>query len=252
MNRSNPLQGKRVLITRAQEQSGPLARLLEEQGAVPVFAPLIGLATPDDPEPARDAAANASAYAWIVFTSVNGVRAFFDLRKAARELRAGAERYAAVGAATAAALQERHIEPQIVPAQFVSDDLAPPLLAATSPGDRILIFGAQEMRDALPELLREQGRAVDVVAGYKTVAVHDDGLETKARSCDILTFASASAVRAFVDGVSSTAAVCAGKTVACIGPVTASQAQQSGMRVDVVAQIFTAQGLCDALRQHLA
>src|SRR5579884_2307801 len=105
------LSGKRVLITRPAHQSAAFAQMLSDAGAVPVPAPTIRLTAPDDPTAAREAVARASSYGWIVFTSANGVRAFFDILRArgddANALRN--TRIAAIGRKTSHALLERHV-----------------------------------------------------------------------------------------------------------------------------------------------
>jgi uroporphyrinogen III methyltransferase / synthase len=254
MPTTNALSGKRVLVTRPAHQNAEFARALRELGAQPVLAPTIALAAPDDPVAAAQAVFSAHENAWIVFTSANGVRAFFDLLDARREdARAlGTAKIAAIGIKTSQALRERRIYADLVPQSYVAEDLASALIAATAPGERILIFRAQEARDVLPERLREAGRTPRVVAAYKTVFSDDPDLPQKVRDCDILTFTSASTVRGFahnLGGNRQAAIASQGKTVACIGPITAREAQTIGMHVDAVAAEYTADGLVRALEE---
>lgn len=219
-----------------------------------MLAPAIVIAAPDDPASAERAAARASHYAWVVFTSANGVRAFFEHLDARREdARAlGSARIAAIGIKTARALLERRIYADLVPQSFVAEDLAQALIVASAPGDRVLIYRAQEARDVLPARLQEAGRGVDVVAAYKTVYAQDPQFAEKVAGCDILTFTSASTVRGFVHnlhGPAAAARAANGKIVACIGPITAQEARGNGLRVDAVADEFTADGLIAALKR---
>ncbi|HET7813874.1 MAG TPA: uroporphyrinogen-III synthase, partial [Candidatus Baltobacteraceae bacterium] len=186
--------------------------------------------------------------AWVVFTSANGARAFFEIMDARREDARlfGSAKIAAIGSATAAALRERGVYPDLTPARFVAEDLAELLLTASAPEDRFLIYRAQEARDVLPAALRERGRTVDVVAAYKTVIIHDPAFADKLAQCDIVTLTSASTVRGFLENAGSSKAADA-KLVACIGPITAQAARDAGMRVDVVAEPSTAAGLIAAL-----
>ncbi len=115
------------------------------------------------------------------------------------------------------------------------------------PGDRVLVFRAQEARDVLPDTLRAAGRTVDAVAAYQTRYVDDPDLGAKAAAADIVTFTSASTVHGFAHNVAGAAALLAGKTVAAIGPITAAAAQKLGIRVDVVPDDFTVDGLLAAL-----
>ncbi len=245
----NPLFGKRVLITRAVEQSRDLVDRLYEAGAQPVVAPAIAIGPPDDLAAARAAVARFKTYAWIAFTSQNGVAAAFSLL-AERGLDArafGDAKIAAVGRKTAEALARHGIVADFVPERFVADDLAEGLVDRLHSGDRTLLFGAQEMRDTVSATLERAGHALDVVAAYKTSTVVDPNLEAAARESDVWVFASASAVDGFLANVPRAAELAAGKTVACIGPVTAAAMRERGVRVDVVPEEFTADGLIDAL-----
>jgi uroporphyrinogen III methyltransferase/synthase len=246
---AQPLFGKRVLVTRPAHQADDFATRLYEVGAEPILAPTIAIGPPDDPAAARAAVARVREYDWTVFTSRNGVDAFFDvLGELGRDARAfGDVKIAAIGPKTAEALAARGIRIDLVPPTFVNEAVAAELLARTAPGDRILIYRAQDARDVLPEMLRERGRTADVVAAYKTRFVDDPDLAAKAAHADIVTFTSSSTVSGFLHNVAGAADVLAMKTVAAIGPITAQTARDAGIRVDVVADEFTVDGLLRAL-----
>jgi uroporphyrinogen III methyltransferase/synthase len=246
---AQPLFGKRVLVTRPAHQADDFATRLYEAGAEPIVAPTIAIGPPRDPAEARDAAARVREYDWVVFTSRNGVDAFFDvLSELGRDARVFADvRIAAIGPKTAEALATRGIRVDLIPPEFVNEAVATELLARTSPGDRILIYRAQEARDVLPDTLREHGRAVDVVAAYATRFMDDPELAAKAERADIVTFTSSSTVAGFVHNVPDATSLLVSKTVAAIGPITAKTARDAGIRVDVIAEEFTVEGLLRAL-----
>jgi uroporphyrinogen III methyltransferase/synthase len=249
----HPLFGKRVLITRPAGAGDEFAQRLWEVGAQPVLAPTIAIEPPDDQAAALRAVRDVRAYQWLVFTSANGVQAFFGrLAAMGRDARAlGDVRVAAVGSKTAHALAERGITADFTPAEFVAEALAAGLLEQTASGDRLLLFAAQDARDVLRETLRAHGRFVDAVAAYKTVPLNDPAIAQAAQSCDVWTFASASAVRSFVQ-TAGDAARSSAVVVACIGPVTADAARACGLRVDVVGEAYTVEGLTAALGARLA
>ena len=252
-----PLFGKRVLITRPAHQAEAFARALYARGVEPILASTIAIVPPDDAAAAHRAIDDLSSYRWIVFTSQNGVDAFFD-RLAALDSDAryiGATRVAAIGAKTAERLRDFGVRADLVPGAFVSEEIARALLQASHSGDRILIFRAQDARDVLPQMLDEAGRVPHVVAAYKTIIDVDPELAHKAARADIFTFTSASTVRGFVEllgGAQAAREAARGKLIACIGPVTAEVADEAGLHVDAVADVFTTDGLLDALEAHLA
>jgi len=245
-----------VLVTRPAHQHDEFAAALEAAGARAILAPAIEITAPDDPAPAREAASNLSDYAWLVFTSANGVRAFFDLfddaGTAARAI--GTAQIAAIGPGTAATLQSHGIDAALIPQTYVAEDLARALIAASAPGERLLIFRAQEARDVLARDLHAAGRCPVVVAAYKTVFTRDDRFAEKVAASDILTFTSASTVRGFVRNLGGPAAAVRAaqdKLIACIGPITAHEARTTGLHVHAIASEYTARGLLAAL-EHLA
>lgn len=257
MPNSSPLEGKRVLVTRPAHQSDQFAQVLREAGAEPVLAPVIAIMPPDDPVAAAQAIDRAADYAWVVFTSANGARTFFERLDARREdARAfGTAKIAAIGIQTSRALRAHHVYADLVPQSYIAEDLAEALITASKPGDKILLFRAQEARDVLPERLRSAGRDPHVVAAYKTVFTDDPHFAEKVALSDILTFTSASTVRGFSYNLAGDAAAANAaneKLVACIGPITAQTAREVGIHIDVVADEYTANGLLNALQRHLS
>ena len=154
---TRPLSGKRVLVTRTAEQAKKTSAMLRERGAEPIVIPTIEIHPPSDPARAERAARELATYAWVAFTSENGVKAFFDVL-ASQHLDArafGAARVAVIGPGTAAALAEHGITADIVAKEYRGEALAKAMLdrvGATRP--RVLIARAAEAREALPEALR--------------------------------------------------------------------------------------------------
>jgi len=258
-----PLFGRRVVVTRPRAQAGELARLLEDQGADVIVFPTIALAPPPDPAALERAVREAAGYAWLVFTSVNGVRAFFERFAAAerdvREL--AAVRIAAIGPETAAELRRRLLHAAVVPAEYRAEGLLSALGDEDLRGRRILLPRAAGARAILPETLASRGAIVDEVIAYRAVAPADadvGGLVAalEAGTIDALTFTSSSTVENFVGlvGRERVARLVRGDrpAVACIGPVTAATARACGLEVAVEADSYTAAGLAAALVRHLS
>ncbi len=197
-----PLFGKRVLITRTRRQASELARLLAEQGAIPVELPAIEIeSVPEDGVLAAVSSLTAGAYAWAGFTSANAVEPFFDLL-AERGLDARAfagARVFAIGPATAQALSAHGIRPDVVPAEYVAEALVAALREHVREGDRVLLPRAESARPELVEGLRALGAAVDEVPLYRAALPAAPSPEVLADlregRIDIVTFTSSSTVR---------------------------------------------------------
>jgi len=252
-----PLFGKRVLITRPGAQAQEFARALYARGVEPILASTIAIVPPDDPLAAHRAIDDLASYRWVVFTSQNGVDAFFE-RLASLDADAryfGTTRVAAIGSKTEERLRENGIRADLVPPAFVNEEVARGLIEATNQGDRILIFRAQEARDVLPQMLEDAGRDPHVVAAYKTVFDVDPNFAQKVGRADVITFTSASTVRGYVEllgGGGAARQAARNKLIACIGPITAEAADEAGLHVDVVADVFTTEGLLSALEAHVS
>lgn len=242
--RTGPLSGMRVMVTRAGRQAAPLADSLRAEGATVVLIPVIEI---EPLEVGREQLAELSAYDWLILTSANGVDRLFELLVAAQLEFPTHIKVAAIGPETAAGLRGRGIHPALVPEQFVAEALADALLAVVTPGTRVLLARAAGSRDVLPERLRAGGARVDVIETYRAVAPPDlaPRLRDSLPQVDLVTLTSSSTVRHFLEAAGQS--LSAGVLVACIGPITAQTARELGLRVDIIAQEYTARGLVDAI-----
>ncbi len=258
-----PLFGKRILVTRAEEQAETLASKLEDLGAEAVRLPLIRIEPPDDETPLQQALERAlkGGYDWIVFTSVNGVRTFFErVRQQGADARAFAStRFAVIGPATGEALHSYGIHPDAMPPQFTNEGLAemfaqrfsahPPI----SP-PRFLLWRAHGAREVLAQRLRALGVLVDEVSAYRTVTnfLPSDYLNVLLKEpVHIVTFTSPSTIRAFFEvlGDERARSLLNNCAVAVIGPVTEQTCRQRGIEPAIVSQTHTIDGLVEALAE---
>ena len=238
------LEGVRVMVTRAGGQADSLARALRARGASVVLCPVIEI---EPIEVARDELIGLDRYDWLILTSANGVERLFSLLRKAG-LRAPAHiKVAAIGPQTAASLRAHGMEPALVPDRYVAEELADQLRALLRPGTRLLLARAAGARDVLPDRLRAAGAAVDVIETYRAVAPADlpSALRQALPDVDLVTFTSSSTVRHFVEA--GGLAGLGPAQVACIGPITAQTGRELGMRVDIIAAEYTAEGLVEAI-----
>ena len=253
-----PLFGKCILVTRPRGQSRELVARLRGLGAEVLCAPVIRLEPLADFSELDRAIGQLAEFDWIVFTSVNGVRHFFErLDAVGRDARALAGcRVAAIGPVTACALAGRGIRADAVPDAFRSDRIAP-TLAALGPlaGSRVLLPRADIAPPDLATALESCGAHCRSVAAYRTVALGslpDDVLERLADGeVDIVTFTSVSTVRAFLGALGGERHALLDRVcIASIGPVTSCGARDLGLRVAIEAENHTAAGLADAIAAH--
>jgi uroporphyrinogen III methyltransferase/synthase len=227
---------------------------LRDLGAEPIHCPTIRIGDPSDLGPLRRAVEELARYEWVVFTSANGVVRFWqELEAVGRgpQLPAGI-RVAAIGPATAAALERRGIHPQVVPEEYIAEAVADALTGLEEIGGRrVLLPRAAGARKVLPERLRAAGAEVDEVVAYESrpdiegIAALRAGLE--GGEVDMITFTAASTVRHFVEAAG---ADLGRARVAVIGPITADEARAAGLRVDAEASEYTVDGLLQAVCEY--
>jgi uroporphyrinogen III methyltransferase/synthase len=201
-----PLFGQRIVVTRTREQASELSRQLTDLGAEVLEIPTIKILPPgeDRRQDIIDALLELNSYDWLIFTSPNGVTAFFDLFfrrfKDLRDL--GGARIAAIGPVTAARLKELHLQVDLMPEEAVSSKIAKAFENFESIENlKVCLLRAEVANPDLPKALEDLGGIVDDIAVYKTVAETEDpgGTASKflAHGANWITFTSASTVEHF-------------------------------------------------------
>jgi len=251
-----PLYGKRILVTRARHQAGQLGQLLLKRGAMPIEMPAIEIQPLPDPVEIDQAILNLEDYDWIIFTSVNGVDAFFHrlyaLNLDARWLKN--LRIGVIGSATASALEHRGLRADCTPKKYTSQGLLAELQHRMVAGKRFLLPRADIAGKSLSRGLTRLGAKVHEIAAYRTVPDNEDISQGKqmllAGEIDVVTFTSSSTVTNLAARLGEDKLAVNNVKIACIGPETAATATKVGLRVDIVAEKHTIPGLIEAMEQY--
>jgi uroporphyrinogen-III synthase len=265
-----PLSGVRILVGRARHQAGALSRELRTLGAEVLEIPFIEIRKPRSFKPLDNALKNLDSYDWLILTSVNGVEAMWERLATLRLTRRNLKhlRVAAIGPATKKAVEQRGIEVDVVPKEYVAESVVRSLRRRVK-GKRVLLVRAKVARDVIPRELRHAGADVDVVEAYETIVPRTSGnrlcaaLEHPARRPHVITFTSSSTVRNFVALLGSTAASqppqafrgqecprhmsLEGILLASIGPITSVTLRELNLPVNIQAKQFTIPGLVKAI-----
>lgn len=255
-----PLFGRRVVVTRAKEQSSGLVTLLRDVGAQPIELPMIHIVAPSDPSALDAATAQASSFDVVVFTSANGVERFFEAAFAGgRDTRClGDATIATVGAKTAERLRAYGIVPDIVPTESNATATAEAILAhlGDSSGRRVLFPRSRIGREELPHRLRAAGVDVSEVVAYDSLppseaessrirAAFQDGV-------DAVLFTSSSSVENLIQVLGSEApSLLKGVALGSIGPTTTATATRLGLSIAFHAPVPRVEALVSALEHHL-
>lgn len=244
------MKGWRVLVTGSS--GARLAAKLAERGAIPIEIPTIEMRAVADGGPLDAAARGAGGFDWVVVTSARGARALFARRRAlGLEAVPAGPRWAAVGPATAAALEAEGAPVELVSAVGTGAALAAEL--GVVDGARVLLPRARIASPDLPTALVARGARVDDVAAYDTHIGPESSRAPLARALaegvEAVVFSSGSTVAGFARLTADPRAALAGVATVCIGPSTARALTRLGIEPSRVASRRTPRALADALEE---
>lgn len=251
-----PLFGKKIVVTRRTGQAGKFARQLADLGADVLEVPTIKITEPQERMAIVDALLEINSYEWLIFTSANGVTAFFDMFfKRFQDLREiGGARIAAVGPKTAEKLRELHLQVDLMPEEYVGTKIVAAFKKYQDIENvKMCLFRAEVANRELPDALMEEGAIVDDIAIYRTVAETEDRTGAAARlleeGADWVTFTSSSTVEHFHArfDLPKLMKKFPQLKLASIGPETSKAITALGLKPTLEAKEHTTDGLIAAL-----
>jgi len=253
-----PLLGKKILITRAREQSSEFTTRLKKLGAEVIEFPTIEIVPPSSWKGVDHAIAQLKSYDWVIFTSANGVNFFYQrLKEKGKDRRSlSGLKICAIGPATAKQLKKRDTRVDYIPKEFIAESILKGFKKIGIKEKQILLARAKRARDVLPEGLKKMGAKVDVVAVYRTVKPRGGSRRLRQLlekgKIDVITFTSSSTVSHFIDLLKKEDVknLLKGGALACIGPVTARTVKEAGLKVHIQPREFTIPGLTQAIVEY--
>ncbi|WP_035274207.1 uroporphyrinogen-III C-methyltransferase [Desulfogranum japonicum] len=257
-----PLFSKRIVVTRTREQASELVAKLEENGAACFEYSTIHIERVADYQPLDKALANIVSYDWILFTSINAIKYFFNhLHSTGRDSRSLAgPKIAVVGKTTAEELGRYGIRADLLPDTFTGEGLAQSLLESqVGKGSKILLPRALRASEVLPETLTDAGAEVDVVPVYQNVPPQGRKEELRQQlvqgDIDLVTFTSSSTVTNFITMVApedeeELKQLMQGVTIAAIGPITAETIREAGLQVHIQPERYTIADMVRAIVRY--
>ena len=256
----SPLEGKRIVITRAAPQSEALAKVLAGVGAIPTVLPLVEFGEPEDFGPLDTAIAQLEQFDWMIFTSGQAVRAFVARSKdlGASLLSAGSKlRIAAVGPVSAEAVRMAELPVEYVARTHNGVGLANEL-GGRLQGGSVLLPRSDRANPDLPAALKTHGAEVTEVVAYRTLQPGEVDRQKLSRvsagEADAILFFSPSAVQYFGELVGAEHFIGLQNSLAitAVGPVTAEALRHFRMERIVVAADTTSAAVVQALENHFA
>lgn len=256
-----PLAGRRIVVTRPREQAAEWRAQLEAKGADVIELPLIQVTKHYDKQTLIEVFTELTQYEWIIFTSANGARFFFEeFLKGFEDIRAlGVVRIAVVGEATAEVVRSLHLRVELQPKKASAEELAQALIERESiDSAKILVVTGNRNRDTLVEKLNDARAIVDTLPIYKTeetnLAADPIAGDFREKGADAILFASPSAAQSFFDqaGALKLSARAKRPLSGSIGATTTAAMKQLGLPVDFEAAQANLDSLVEALTNKLS
>lgn len=253
------LTGRTVIITRTEEGNFVLRSKLETNGASVIEFSVISVLPPESWDELDAAMRSMSTLDWIVFTSVSGVRFFFERLHAIgfdseieRLRSSGKPKFACVGPSTAQALQSVGINPSLVPSKFLTSELGRELASRTDLRGKVVLLARSEISNReINQILSHAGAVLKDITVYRTVPNKESKTAKIFNGATDLIFTSPSAVRAFLESVSNEEIASKKIAVHCIGPVTAKTVIEKGLDVATVSEKHTIDGIVEKMCMYV-
>jgi uroporphyrinogen III methyltransferase/synthase len=257
-----PLFSRSIIVTRAREQSSGFRGLLSDLGAHCIEFPTIEINPPKSWDGLDQALEILEVFDWVIFTSVNGVKHFFNrLEGSGKDVRALKDiKIGTIGPKTAEAIRVRGLRPDLVPGEYRAEAMVRAFKEGNINPKKVLMPRAEKARDILPRELEKMGCRVEVVEAYRTVIPDHNKKHVQemleAGRVDMVTFTSSSTVihffEMFQEEQDQLRAWMKRISVACIGPITAKTAENRGLKVHLSPSEYTVPALVDAIVQYYA
>ena len=252
------LAGRTVIVTRTDQGNEALRKMLELRGAKVIECSAVRIAPPESWKKVDEAIMELVDFDWVVFTSSNGVRTFFDRLLSTNQKRildmvrsAPQPRFACVGPGTAETLESYGLKCSLLPDKYLTERLAELLVPKLNRGNRILLARSEIANKEMNRILQTTEAKISDLVVYRTLSHDLYGPDDLPQGATDIVLASPSAVRAFSQARTVGKIRSDRLSVHCIGPVTAKAAVHFGIDVTTVSKVHTVNGLMEAMIAHV-
>ncbi|MFG6148361.1 uroporphyrinogen-III synthase [Halobacillus sp. B23F22_1] len=248
----NPLEGKKVLVTRPSSQAGGLLKRLERAGASPLHVPLIEFQLHESKENER-ILSKLHDFKWVFFTSSNGVKFFFEWLQKMKENFPAACQVAVVGEKTKKAAECYHLLVDFTPSEFQAEKMAEEFFHSYEEPGSILYVRGNRSRDTLLNEFKNRSILFQSMTVYDTLLIKESAIIGKhLNSLDAVTFTSPSTLQAFLHSVGKNRETALTIPCFCIGSTTADEAVKLGFKKVYYPNVFIAEEMVQQLVNYFS
>lgn len=251
-----PLKDYRILITRGKEQANRFKVSIEQYGGIPIIVPLLDFQLPTNNSEVEAVIHQVLNYDWLILTSQNGVRFFFELVNKCG-MSASLPKIAVIGKKTEESLMQYGYEADFIPQEFVAENFIDEFMPLLHAESRVLLVKGNLARTIIAEGINKAGASCDEVIVYETVLPKESVLKLshilQAQEVDVITFTSSSTVHHFMQIVEQYQLhpLLESLIIACIGPIAKKTAQQYRLKVNVCPSEYTTEAMLQELITYI-
>lgn len=248
------LENKTIISTRPIQSDKPMIDLLQSDGAHYISLPMIEPVLSVLNQAEKEIISKLEEFDWIIFTSGNGIRFFFEhldlfqIRLLPEKIKT-----AVIGKATANELLKRGIQPAFLGTGKTSADLADEIQSQFGVGSqpKLLIAQGNLASPVLENKLSKVSRIKRIIV-YNTLAPKNVRAESLQRivnnDYDLILLASPSALKNLCAILAPLQA--AELRLACIGPTTQKAVEKLGAIPELVANESTSLGMYKSIKDY--
>lgn len=229
-----PLFGKKIVVTREAREGYKFGSQIERLGGKAISLPMISLVDSMRDFDYRE----LKNYQGIMFNSPNGVRFFFenidDIRSIAH-LKIGA-----IGSKTSQELKKYKITPDVMPSEYLSENLAFEMTKVTSEGDKIFIMTSDVSPIDEASFSKKYKREFKKYIGYKNIpcTTTKENIVNTIKGATHITFFSGSSAENFFKTLGDDSLL-EGIKVISIGPSTTRKIREFSQIPVIECKVYT-------------
>ncbi len=254
-NKMFPLKDKTIVITRSIEQSKESSEIFSQLGARVIIIPTLDIVPPDSWQQFDKIISKKDNIDFIIFTSAHAVKMF--VKRSAElnvELNFKKIKIVAVGSKTANVCEKLGVPIHIIPKKFSAEGVIIELSNYDLDGKVIFIPRSAIGREELPDELEKLGAIIKAAPVYNVSIPSEEKIKSyveklKESNPDLFIFTSPSTFKNFLEilKIKNPVEYFKGIDVAAIGPTTKTELEKNNLKVTVMPEEYTIEGLANAV-----